>query len=223
MKSPPAWAVVATGLGFVLVALGVWFVPSIASADASAFGFVNGASLGSLLDSLMYALSIYGREYFWVAVVFVMLVAGDRRTKALGIGLAVLFVVGIAAGELAKELLFRTRPDVALQGVILRVPLETDSSFPSGHALIVSIGAVYALFAFRNRWIAGLLAIEAALVCFSRVYVGVHYPLDVAAGVFLGALISTAGLYVGSRYARAPVERLAGFFCRVLREGPLHF
>ena len=64
-----------------------------------------------------------------------------------------------------------------------------DSSFPSGHALIVAGGAAIAFLFLRKRYSIPLV-IEAALVSYSRVYVGVHYPTDVIAGVVLGVAIA---------------------------------
>ena len=64
----------------------------------------------------------------------------------------------------------------------------------AGEALIVSAGAAIALALSRNTprrlAISILLAIEAALVCISRVYVGGHYPLDVLGGILLGVGVS---------------------------------
>ena len=221
MKPAPAWAAVLALAAFLLIAVGIWYLPQAQSFDTGLFRSINDATLGSSFDSLMSFMSLYGREYFWIGTTLVMLVVGDKRTRALAIGLAALFIVGIVAGELAKELLFRTRPDVALSSVNLRVPLETDSSFPSGHALIVSIGAVYSLLTFRKKWVSGLLALEAAVVSFSRVYVGVHYPLDVLGGVLLGSFIALAGLSLGLKFGKQWVERLAELASKVLKEGPL--
>ena len=60
--------------------------------------------------------------------------------------------------------------------------------------MIVSASAAVALALYRNTprrlGISILLAVEAALVCISRVYVGGHYPLDVVGGILLGVGIS---------------------------------
>ena len=74
------------------------------------------------------------------------------------------------------------------------IAADKDYGFPSGEALIVSAGAAVTLALYRNTprklAISILLAIEAALVCISRVYVGGHYPLDVVGGILLGVGVS---------------------------------
>ena len=49
----------------------------------------------------MIITSIYGREYFWVRIVALMLIFGDARTRILAVELAALFVTGIAVVAIA--------------------------------------------------------------------------------------------------------------------------
>lgn len=186
------------------------------SADAALALLINNASLGAPLSSLMVALSHYGREYFWIPIVAIMLVFGGRETKLLGLELAVLFLVGIAFGEALKYLAYRERPYQALSGIVLRMPGDTDSSFPSGHALIVTIGASFCLAKFRHKSLALLLTLEAALVCYSRVYTGLHYPLDVLAGIALGVAIVGIGSYL-MRAIDPVLRRIAALLVRAFR------
>jgi membrane-associated phospholipid phosphatase len=93
----------------------------------------------------------------------------------------------------------------------LLVDKTKDFSFPSDHATVA--GAVAAGLFLVNRRL-GLIAIIAALaMAFARVYVGAHYPGDVAAGLVLGACATTAL----SRFAPLVIEPLL----RVLLKTPL--
>jgi undecaprenyl-diphosphatase len=161
----------------------------------------------------------YGREYFWIGLVAVMLLLGRGPTKRLAIELAVLFIVGIIVGEVLKLVLFRERPFEALAGIVQRVSTDTESSFPSGHALIVSIGAGFAISTFKKKGVAVLLALEAAVVCYSRVYVGAHYPTDVLGAVFLGLSIAFLGTYLLERYLGSILDRASRLVERVLKWG----
>jgi membrane-associated phospholipid phosphatase len=178
--------------------------------DAQVALIVNNTNTGSFLNSLLVYASEYGREYFWIPVVLLMFVFGKSETRVFAIELAALFVAGIMVGEVTKILFFRERPYEVIAGIVPRVlPLETNSSYPSGHAIIVAIGAISSLVKFSRKSLAPGLAIEAALVCYSRVYVGMHYPLDVVGGIFLGGFIVFVGLFVVEKYLFRLVELFA--------------
>ena len=195
------------------------FSGAIQGADNSLALAIDQGYLGSALNQLMVDATNYGREYFWIGVVAVMLLLGKGPTKRLALELAVLFMVGIVAGDVLKPVLFRERPFEALAGIVQRVATDTDSSFPSGHALIVSIGGGFAISKFKKKSVAILLAFEAAVVCYSRVYVGAHYPTDVLGGVFLGFSIALLGTFVLEKYLRTALDRASRFVGRVLRWG----
>jgi undecaprenyl-diphosphatase len=80
-----------------------------------------------------------------------------------------------------------------------------DGSFPSGHAATSFAAATVLTYAWPRWWPAFFLL--ALAIGFSRVYVGVHYPLDVVGGAVLGILVATAlrwlvGALQSSRAAR---------------------
>lgn len=208
------WGVVSLAL-FLFVAFLV-FSGLTQSLDARGALALN-TGLGSTFTSLMIAATKYGREYFWIGIVALMLVFGDKSTRVLAIELAALFVVGIVVGELLKIIVYRARPYETVVGIIRRVAPDTDSSFPSGHALIVSIGSAFTLVKFRHKALALLLTLEAAVVCYSRVYVGMHYPLDVAAGILIGVAIVLIGLTVIESFFMRLVDLVASAFDRIFK------
>jgi undecaprenyl-diphosphatase len=133
------------------------------------------------------ALGGYATLSLLVAFVAGYLLMVDRRgAAALVLGSSVL---GLLLSHLLKEFYSRPRPDVVPH--LVRVSSE---SFPSGHAMLAAVvyltlGAVLARTA--AGWWAKLYFVSAAafvtiLIGVSRVYLGVHYPTDVAAGWAIG-------------------------------------
>jgi undecaprenyl-diphosphatase len=86
-----------------------------------------------------------------------------------------------------KELVDRSRPPVADPGVVALQGVPDTPSFPSGHAT-TAFAAAAAVGLFYPRLRLPLLAL-AALVGLSRIYLGVHYTLDVMAGAVLGVAL----------------------------------
>lgn len=87
-----------------------------------------------------------------------------------------------------KELFARVRPYDAIEGLSIIVRPESSFSFPSGHtnASFASAFGLTAAFGKKGAW----SYIPAALIGFSRCYVGVHYLTDVLAGAAVGTLVA---------------------------------
>jgi len=93
---------------------------------------------------------------------------------------------------LLKVLIGRERPYEVVPAADPLLRWDVSASFPSGHAATSAAGAVILAYLLGRGglWL-GLLA---AAVSFSRVYVGVHYPLDVLAGAALGVAVGFAAV-----------------------------
>ncbi|MCW1294129.1 MAG: phosphatase PAP2 family protein [Candidatus Parvarchaeota archaeon] len=174
---------------FLLVYLGV-----SKSFDDSLFNLINQRLNVPSLDKFFEYASLYGRTYFWIPVVAILWVFGSRDYKKAALMMAIVFIIIIIVGLAIKAVYFRPRPFDSISSAITLLPRPTDSSFPSGHALIVIGGATVALLMLKKRYSLPLL-IEALVVTYSRVYVGLHYPTDILAGSFLGAGIAIVAVY----------------------------
>jgi undecaprenyl-diphosphatase len=124
----------------------------------------------------------------WIAIALVLGAVYRRWGPLLLTVIAVALADWSAAG--IKALVGRDRPPVDYARPKALVPVPHDPSFPSGHAATSFAAATMLTFAFPR--LAPALFVLAAAVAFSRVYVGVHYPLDVLGGAALGVLVATA-------------------------------
>ena len=87
---------------------------------------------------------------------------------------------GWALANVAKVIADRPRPYQVMSGAVLRQQPAHGTSFPSSHTA-VTLAVVIALVPFLARPLAAAGIGYAGLVGWSRVYLGVHYPLDVLA------------------------------------------
>jgi undecaprenyl-diphosphatase len=192
---------------------------SLAAFDAWGFRAINNlAGLSVSWDAVF----IFGAKYLiflmpLVAVAYVF--AAWRTTHFEGrvenfwhVGWTVLiaFIIEKTVGFLW----FRPRPFVDLTDVIKLIDKSAlDPSFPSGHASI-AFALAFGLLLHNRKWGAFMLAL-AALVGFSRVWVGVHYPLDVIGGLLVGLV--AAWFTAPVKKAIEPYLDLFGFFRRYRR------
>jgi undecaprenyl-diphosphatase len=97
--------------------------------------------------------------------------------------------MGVALGlnQLIAGAVDEPRPFVAMPNVLLLVHHGINAGFPSDHAVMA--GAVAAGLFFVRKVLGWITTAAAVLIAFARVYVGVHYPQDVLAGLALGAVV----------------------------------
>ncbi len=140
----------------------------------------------NFLNSFFIFFAVYGREYIWIPLMLILFVF--KRTRKISVDLAGAFIIAIILGELSKFIMAQLRPFDYFQ-VNLLINEQNDFSYPSGHALIVSTGAIM-LFKNKQKILFYIMLIEAVIVSYGRVYVGVHWPIDIISGWLLGSWIS---------------------------------
>ncbi|MBW3593452.1 MAG: phosphatase PAP2 family protein [Actinobacteria bacterium] len=158
------------------------------------------------LDAIFVALSIVGYAgLVWVVLASVL--AARMRRPILATTLATAGAVWSAdiAAALLKRVFDRPRPFETLGDADPLLGATLGASMPSAHAATSFAGAVILSALFR-RWVPAFFLLATA-IAFSRVYVGVHYPLDILAGAMLGAAFGAA---VAVLVLRTPRRTSAG-------------
>ena len=118
-------------------------------------------------------------------------------------------VFGWTAARIIKAYVDRGRPGALIDDVLFgwRTPVET-YGYLSGHA-VVAVTLAVVLSPYMPRWLRWSLYGLAAVVCFSRVYMGAHFPLDVIGGAAFGVIIgSSVNLMSGLRLDKVQPEAL---------------
>ncbi|MFZ3197664.1 undecaprenyl-diphosphatase [Bacillus mycoides] len=171
----------------------------------------NFAGSSKLLDTLMIAIT---NSVPYVAILFMLILwfNNGKKENAIRKQYTVLYTtlsvsIALLVNVLIHAVYYHPRPFIT-HHVNQLVPHAADSSFVSDHSVLVfSIAFVFILRGEKLKYIALIWAI---LVGVSRMYVGVHYPLDILGAAFLTFI--TSGLVMQS--ARI-FEPLASFIFKM--------
>ena len=161
--------------------------------DTQLFLFLNGLH-NEAFDSIMAWIS--GKTTWWPFYLLLLLYLGwTRRWQLIPIIFFIALVVTLAdqtSVHLFKEVFERLRPchEPALKEAVHIVNGRCGGmyGFVSSHAANTFAVAMLLLLIQRKRWFTALMLTWAAIVSYSRIYLGVHYPGDVLGGAVLGVL-----------------------------------
>jgi len=153
--------------------------------DASLFRRLNEvpAAAASVLTPLSH-LFLPAGIIVVVVLAVVYVVARNRSVLPVVTG-AVAAGLAWALTHAAKAIAVRPRPYQVMADAVLRQPSAHGTSFPSSHTA-VTLAIAIALVPFLARPLAAAGIAYAALLGWSRVYLGVHYPLDILGGAGIG-------------------------------------
>ena len=155
----------------------------------------------SFLDAVFPIITNFGSELGYIVILLVVYLCVE---KSVGQGLAYAYLFTSVLNSWIKdiwkiprpphpELEPHTRVDQLLNeaGIAERTSplvLETSPSFLSGHTQGAMVVWGYLAYHFKNNWFRILAVIMIALIGFSRMYVGVHFPQDVIGGLIIGII-----------------------------------
>lgn len=219
LKIVTSYYFIALAIGAVFAYLFGWLADGVTENE---FGVDNTAILlnihahqSATLDRLAFALTWLGSAWGVVTLSLLIILGLWLLKQYVDIGMYAAVLIGASVMVLTFKVFFhQLRPQVFSPLVH-----ETNFSFPSGHSL-----TSFALWGFVAwwvvsldpkqiwRWFLGLLGVLiAALVALSRLYLGVHWPTDVLAGLFLGfgwVAVCALGQRWLTRHARRERKRL---------------
>lgn len=164
--------------------------------DVALFRWINEGWSKPFLDRFFTFITNY--HHFEIPILLILLgllIRGGQ--KGIWVVLALILTVTLTdqiSAHVFKGIFDRIRPCNALTGVLTPDDKPNSFSFPSSHA--TNMGGSMTLMALAYPAWAGLCALCALLVGFSRVYLGVHYPSDVLGGWLLGISIGW-GVWTG--------------------------
>jgi undecaprenyl-diphosphatase len=189
-----------------MIALLLDIMQEVKSADTSAFLTVNGCH-NSYWDTFMWLVS---DRFIWVPMYLSLLYVLLRNYSpkvVLGIlvsvGVIVLFTDSFSS-QVIRPWIARLRPSNLqnpISGMVHIVDGHRGGSygFPSSHASNTWGLVFFMAYLLRRHWLTGFLFVWAAIVCYSRMYLGVHYFGDIIVGALFGLLGSSVVYYVFQR------------------------
>lgn len=156
--------------------------------------------------------AMYSDKWTWIpfmlVVVYCLLRPGNWRHRLLMVGsVALLFVLSdFVVSSFIKNVVCRPRPshDPAVMDLLSYVNGYRGGAygFPSNHASNGFAAATFLALLLRNRWVTLSAFLWAIGSCYSRMYLGVHYPSDILCGAMLGIVFAIIIFFLYKKAAK---------------------
>lgn len=182
-----------------MIDLQLLFPATLENIDNNLLLAINGAHT-PFLDSVMWWLS---DKWIWI-VFYVMLAAMMFRKVGYKNGITALLFIGLmiaatdmVCSQLIRPVFERLRPANLMNPISQYIHIVNGYrggtfGFPSCHAANTFALATFLSFVMQNRKFTIAMVIWSLVICYSRIYLGVHYPGDILAGIIVGSALATA-------------------------------
>ncbi|MXV38970.1 phosphatase PAP2 family protein [Flavobacteriaceae bacterium Ap0902] len=127
---------------------------------------------------------------------FIYRTFGWKKTLIILAGAGLMILCADQISHFYKDILIQRfrpcrDPEIAPFTRLVKNSCGGDYGFFSGHATNHMAMAVYVGLIFRQqKWLLPILVLWAMMVAYSRIYIGVHYPLDILTGLLMGSLLA---------------------------------
>ncbi|MFX0047298.1 MAG: phosphatase PAP2 family protein [Candidatus Hermodarchaeota archaeon] len=171
---------------------------------------------GNPITIILKILSFFGKETIWMfLMVFYLFILYDPLLFSY---ITSIFLFGVVIIVPIKKIVDRERPFESLKDIKVLERKPTSRSFPSWHAYNVVSQGLLLTYLLNSMLIAVLVIIFAAIVSFSRIQLGVHYPSDVIFGFIIGFI----GFILAITIVSPMLMRLISFF-ELITEREIHY
>lgn len=174
--------------------------------DTQLFLFLNVSIANPFFDVFMPFIT---NKWTWVPIWLVTIIGLMWKGGKEGKWIVLIAIISVSSADLVghrllKKNIKRIRPCNAIEQVHLTVKRTGSFSMPSNHAAnFFALATVFSFFFRRYRFIFFFLA---ALVAFSRISVGVHYPFDALVGALIGMMLAGLVIKIYLKYLKPKLQ-----------------
>ena len=142
-------------------------------------------------------------------------IAGDRKMRFVALSTLLALVIAIVINQAIGLVAYTPRPFLLGLGHQL-IEHRDSSSLPSNHATIFfTYGATLLIYRLRGLGIAAILL--GLIVAWSRIFLGIHFPLDMIAAAITSTIAAFAAVWLMARYGTPLLSRAEGIYAPVGR------
>lgn len=166
--------------------------------DKEVIMFIQNNLHSNFMDNIMVLITSMGDAgLIWILMGISLAIS--KKYRKVGFMVLGALILGLILGEgILKNIIQRDRPFIDLEGINMIIKAPTSYSFPSGHTTSSFAAAGVIAMNFKNKSI--YVFTLAILIALSRLYLGVHYPTDIIAGIILGLTCSYTAMFIGNKF-----------------------